>query len=172
MATGANTYGTVAGVERLIGDIVTSRTFGSGTVPTLTQAEAELDNVAAEINAELDVYGYTVPISSANYATAYAAAKAANEYGAAARLLGTIPAEAYNSDEDIEGTSPSRSEMYERLLTRFLKRIKEGRLRAGMREGRLSNTYSGSRLDDDSEVKVPFFTRDMDMYPGSRSLTE
>ena len=167
-----NTYGTVAGIERLIGDIVPSRTFGVSTVPSTTQAEAELDNVAAEINAELDVQGYTVPVDVTNYPTAYAAAKAANEYGAAARLLSTIPSEAYNPDEEVVDTGESRPQQYEKLLNRFIKRIRGRFLRAGMRQGRLSRVYAGSQADDNGNNKIPLFTRGMDSYPGARSLTE
>ncbi len=172
MAPGANTYGTVAGLERLIGDIVPSRTFAVGTVPSTTQAEAELDNVAAEINAELDVQGYTVPISSVDYPTAYAAAKAANEYGAAARLLSTIPSEAYDPTEQVEEIGESRPQQYEKLLNRFLARVKNNRLRAGRRVGRLSRVFTGAQEDDDGNAKKPLFTRDMDSYPGGRVFTE
>ncbi len=172
MAVGANTYGEVAGLQRLIGDIVASRTFAVGTVPSLVQAEAELDNVAAEINAELDVQGYTVPIDAVNYPTARAAAKAANEYGAAARLLSTIPSETYDPAEQVEETGESRPQQYEKLLNRFLNRIKNNRLRAGRRVGRLSRVFTGAQEDADGNAKIPLFTRDMDSYPGGRVFTE
>ena len=172
MSVGANTYGAVAGLERLIGDIVASRTFGTGTVPTLVQAEAELDNVAAEINAELDVQGYAVPIVNADFPTAYAAAKAANEYGAAARLLSTIPSEAYDPAEQVEEIGESRPQQYEKLLNRFLARIKNQRLRSGRRVGRLSRVFSGAQEDENGNEKSALFTRDMDSYPGGRVFTE
>ena len=172
MAVDLNTYGKVSGLERLIGDIVTSRTFGLGTTPSLAQAEAELDNVAAEINAELDVQGYTVPINATDYPTARAAAKAANEYGAAARLLSTIPSEAYDPAEQVEETGETRPQQYEKLLNRFLARIKNQRLRAGRRVGRLSRIFAGSQADEDGYEKKPLFTRDQDSYPGSRRLVE
>jgi hypothetical protein len=172
MTVGANTYGEIAGLQRLIGDIVANRTFAVGTTPSLVQAETELDNVAAEINAELDVQGYTVPISATDYPTARAAAKAANEYGAAARLLSTIPSEAYDPAEEVVDTGESRPQQYEKLLNRFLARIKNNRLRAGRRVGRLSRVFAGSQADDDGYEKNPLFTRDQDSYPGSRSLTE
>lgn len=172
MAVDANTYGTVEGIQRLIGDIVADRTFGVDTTPSTTQAEAELDAVAAEINAELDAYGYTVPIDSTNYPYAYNAAKAANAYGAAARLLSTIPSEAYDSDDQVVDTGESRPQQYEKLLNRFLKRVREYKIRAGMRKGRLSRVHAGSQDDDEGYEKKPLFTRGMDRYPGRTALTE
>lgn len=172
MSVGANTYGTVADIQRLIGDIVPDRTFSGSTTPTTTQVEAELDNVAAEINAALDVAGYTVPISSGDYPTAYAAAKAANNYGAAARLLSTMPQETYDPDEQVVDTGESRPQQYEKLLNRFIKRIGEYKIRAGYRKGRLSRMYAGASEDEDGFEKKPLFTRDMDVYPGSRSFTD
>lgn len=166
MTVGANTYAEREDVERLIGDIVPSRTFTESTTPSLAQAEAELDNVAAEINAELDAAGYTVPISETGYPVAYKAAGAANAYGAAARLLSTSPAEAFDADEQIVETGENRPQQYEKLLNRFLKRIREYRLRAGYRKGRLSRAFAGASEDADGYNKQPMFTRDMDRYPG------
>ena len=102
MTVGANTYGAVAGIQRLIGDIVESRTFTTGTVPTLAQVETELDNAAAELNNALDQAGFTVPVNATDYPTARAFLKAANEYGAAAVLLSTVPSEGYQPDEEVE----------------------------------------------------------------------
>ena len=90
MAVGANTYGTVAGVEKLVGDLVASRTFGAGTVPTLAQVEGILDDVASDLNRELESAGYTVPVTSVD-ATALAFLRASNNYGAAAVVLGMLP---------------------------------------------------------------------------------
>ena len=101
MTVGANTYAAVTDVQRLIGDIVADRTFGAATEPSITQAEAELDNTAFELNEALDVAGYTVPVDSTAYPTAYGAMVAANAYGASARLLGTIPTEAYDPDQEM-----------------------------------------------------------------------
>lgn len=164
MALDANTYGTVAGVERLIGDIVASRTFSESTVPTLAQAEAELDNVAADLNSALDVMGYTVPVDETNYAYAYGFLKAANEYGAAARLLGTIPTEAYDPDEQMVDTGATRAQMYERYLNQALKRIWDRKLKAGMSTGRFSKMKSGPQDKD------PLYRRRMGEYPGARIL--
>ena len=164
MPLDANTYGTVAGVERLIGDIVASRTFTISTTPTLAQAEAELDNVAADINSALDVMGYTVKVDSTNYPHAYNFLKAANEYGAAARLLGTIPTEAYDPDEQMTDTGTTRAQMYERYLNQALKRIWDRKLKAGMTTGRFSQMRAGAQDKD------PLYRRRMEEYPGARIL--
>jgi hypothetical protein len=166
MTLGANTYGTVAGVQRLIGDIVESRTFGTGTVPTLAQVEEELDNAAAELNNELDVNGYTVPVNAADFPTARAYMKAANEYGAAAVLLGTIPAQAYAPDDEVDTGSENRAKQYNQKFQAAKKAIGEKRVRAGMRVGRLANVFSGSQEDAEGNEKDPLFTRGMDDYPG------
>ncbi len=172
MTVDANTYGTVAGVQRLIGDIVDSRTFSTGTVPTLVQCEAELDNVADDINAALDAMGYTVPVSSANYSAAYGFLAAANDYGAAARLLGTIPTEAYDPDEQATDMGATRAQMYERYLNRAIKRIWDRNLRAGMRKERFADLKVGASLDTNGETKSPLYRRRMEEYPGARVLPE
>jgi len=170
MALDSNTYGTVAGVERLIGDIVASRTFTTGTVPTLVQCEAELDNVAADINSALDVMRYTVKVSETDYPYAYNFLAAANEYGAAARLLGTIPTEAYDPDEQMVDMGVTRAQMYERYFNQALKRIWDRKLRAGMAEGRFDKLRAGAATDDDGNTKDPLYRRRMGEYSGARIL--
>jgi len=157
-----NTYGTVEGIQRLIGDIVKDRTFSETTVPSTEQVEAELDNVAADINSALDVMGYTVPVDETSYPYAYGFLKAANEYGASARLLGTIPTEAY--DPQMVDTGASRPQMYERYLNQALKRIWDRKLKAGMTEGRFSKLKTGAQEKD------PLYRRRMGEYPGARVL--
>lgn len=171
MTVGANTYGEVAGIQKLIGDIVESRTFTTGTVPTLAQVESELDNQAADLNRELDQAGYIVPVGEVDYPTAYAFLVAANEYGAAAVLLSTIPANSFNPDDEIEQTGETRAITYSNKFKSALKAIREYRIRAGMRVGRLSRVFAGSQEDDQGNEKEPIFTRGMDDYPGRRNLT-
>ena len=48
-----NVYGTISGIEALIGDIVNSRTFTDTTVPSYTEVQKLIDGVASEINVEL-----------------------------------------------------------------------------------------------------------------------
>lgn len=167
MTVGANTYGTVAGIQRLIGDIVENRTFDATTVPTVTEVEAELDNAAADLNRELDQVGYTVPVSETDYPTAYAFLKAANAYGAAAVLLSTVPAEGFEPTEEVESPSTTRAQTYANKFKSALKAIRENRLRAGRRKGRLEDMFAGSQEDDEGNEKKPIFTRGMDTYPGS-----
>ena len=165
-----NTYGTVAGVERLIGDIVADRTFAEGTVPSLEQCEASLDAIADVINAQLDYKGYTVPVVVATYPHAHGLLEEANNNGAAARLLGTIPTQSYLPDEQSEEGGDTRAQMYERYLNQVLKAIDNGKFRAGMRKGIMDDFRVGASKDEDGTLKEPLFRRRMDEYPGSRSL--
>jgi len=166
MTVGANTYGTVAGVQRLIGDIVESRAFTISTVPTLAQSEEELDNAASELNNELDVNGYAVPVVLATFPTAFGYLKAANEYGAAAVLLGTIPGQAYAPDDEVDTGSENRAKQYNQKFQAAKKAIGDKKVRAAMRVGRLANVYTGAQEDADGNVKDPLFKRGMDDYPG------
>lgn len=123
-------YGTKEGIERLIGDIVSGRKFSTSTTPSIAQVEQELTNVAAEIDNALSVMDYVVPVDEAIDPYAYAFLKAANEYGAAARLLATIPTEAYDPSEQMEDIGNLRAQMYERHLKNALKLIWEAKLSA------------------------------------------
>lgn len=167
MAVDANTYAEKEDVERLIGDIVEDRTFSDTTVPSTTQVEKELDNAAADLNRELDQVGYTVPVDESDYPTAYQFLKAANAYGAAAVLLSTVPSEGFEPTEDVETPSTTRAQTYANKFKSALKAIRENRLRAGRRVGRLSRVFAGSQEDDEGNEKKPIFTRGMDTYPGS-----
>lgn len=159
-------YAVQADIERLIGDIVENRTFGVGTVPTAVQVTAEIDNAAAEIDAALDAAGYTAPVVQADFPVAYAFLKAANAYGAAAVLLGTIPAQAYAPDDEVDTGSENRAKMYNQKFQAALKKIAEYKIRATMRQGRLSRVFTGSQEDADGNTKDPLFVRGMDDYPG------
>ena len=170
MPVDTNTYAEHEDVERLIGDIVSGREFDETTTPSLAQVEAELDNAAADLNRELDQVGYTVPVSETSYPTARKFLKAANAYGAAAVLLSTIPAEAYNPEDEVETGGEDRGKTYSIKFNHALKAIRENKLRAGRRKGRLADAFAGSQETDDGEEKLPIFTRGMDDYPGRRSL--
>jgi hypothetical protein len=167
MTVGANTYAEHEDVERLIGDIVADRDFDTDTVPTLAQVEAELDNAAADLNRELDQVGYTVPVDETTWPTAYAFLKAANAYGAAAVLLTVVPANNFNPDDEVEQTGETRATTYSNKFKSALKAIRENRLRAGRRVGRLSRVFAGSQEDENGNEKKPIFTRGQDAYPGS-----
>ncbi len=172
MSVDTNTYGDVAGVERLIGDIVPSRSFSGSTVPSTTQVEAELDNVAAELNALLDVAGYAAPVVLADFPFAYNALKAANIYGAAGRLLATIPSESYDPDDQIIEGGTTRGQMYERYLNQMKKQIMDHMLKATMTDSRFGYFICGGAEDDDGNTRSPIFKRgDLD-YPGTVNMTE
>lgn len=174
MAVDANTYGTVARVEAMVGDLVADRTFadgGSPTIPSLTEVELFLDDVASEINVELDYMNYTVPVSASNFPAAHAFLAAANSAGAAAKVLGMLPAESYVDPEN-EESAAGRKQFLDRQLWLAIKRIREGRFRADMRQSRLADFRIGSRLDDDSYTKLPLFTRDKFNYPNTTPIVE
>ena len=165
---GANTYGSEAGVEKLVGDLVAGRDFGAGTVPTTTQVEGVLDDIAADLNRELDVEGYTVPVNATDYPTARAFLVAVNNYGAAAVILGMFPVGAYNPNAEEQGNS--RAEMYQKRLNSAIKMIREHRLKAGMTTQRFALVFSGGQEDEDGNEKLPLFQRGQTDYPSSRSL--
>ena len=174
MAVGANSYGTVARVELLVGDLVASRTFSTTTTPTIAQVEQMIDDTAYEINAALRSNGYTVPVanSSPNVET-FGVLRAANSYGAAALVLAMLPSEAWvsNSEADIEITKSRRS-FYEKKFNDIIKAINSFKLYA-TRTGDSMEAYAGSQEDTESgETKLPIFTRSQTDYPGSRTLQE
>lgn len=172
MTVGANTYGSVAGVQALVGDLVDSRTFSGSTVPTTTQVEAFLDDMAADLNRELEAAGYTVPVNSTNYPTAYAWLAKANEHGAAALVLVTMPQEGFDPAADVEAGGTSRSDMYIRLFNSALKVIANNKLKAGRDRNRMAGIYAGARLDSSGDEKTPLFTRTLHEYPGLRSTAQ
>ncbi len=171
MAVDTNTYAEHEDVERLIGDIVLNREFDPTTVPTLDQVEAELDAAAMDLNRELDQTGYTVPVVEADWPTSYGFLKAANAYGAAAVLLSTVPSEGYDPVEEVETPGITRAQTYANKFKSALKAIRESRLRAARRKGRLADAFAGSQETDEGATKLPIFTRGEDDYPGRRTLT-
>lgn len=172
MALDANTYGTVARVEALVGDLVASRTFGSVTIPTLSQVETFLDDIAVQLNMELERTGYTVPVSSSANPQAFRYLRYSNSCGAAALVLSTMPVGAYTDPTTENGAlSQGRRHFLERQLSNALKIIREGSLPAS-RSAYPSRVYAGSQEDEDGNKKLPIFTRSLTDYPASRSLTE
>ena len=121
-------YGSIAGVQELVGDIVQGRTFTDDTTPSTTTVQSILDSVEAIINVELKQQGYAIPVTSSDDA-AHALLIWANDCGAAARTLSTIPTESFTNTES-EGFGGSRREMLDRELHRTLERIKKRELPA------------------------------------------
>jgi len=171
MAVGANSYGSVARIEGLIGDLVASRTFSATTIPTTTEVEAFIDDIAAQINVALEQAGYTVPVATATNAAAHAYLVSVNSMGAAALILATQPAEAYVEPGD-ESPAQGRRQYYQSRLREAIKLIGEQKLPAARDTGLAARIFAGSQEDADGNTKKPIFTRAMSDYPGSRTLTE
>ena len=174
MTVGSYTYGTVAKVEALVADVVASRVFATGTVPTLAQVEAFLDDTASQIHATLAEGGYTIPTKTALTASAPRAAdwlSLLNVYGACALVLQTLPYEAQSAA--LPDAPPSRGNWFQKRFEDGLERMRKGNFLAVMgltRTGRYDLVFAGSQEDDDGEEKHPFFKRGMDDYVGSRTL--
>lgn len=159
MAVDPNSYGSEVGIERLIGDMVVGRDFGAGTTPTTTQVEAEIDAAAADLNRELDAFGYVAPVVVGDDPIAHAFLVTANNYGAAATLLGTLPPSAFNPAVDPEAEVTSRMAMYQNRFSHALKVIRQYRLNATMATSRFGNMAAGARTNDDGEVNKPLMKR-------------
>ncbi len=176
MTLGSYTYGTVARVEALAGDVVASRTFGTGTTPTLAQVETLLDDIASEMHMAMAAAGYTIPTSAEVTANAPRAAgwlALTNSYGACALVMQSLPYEAQTAA--LPDAPPSRGNWFRKRYEDGLKQIKGGVLATlGLSQSTAVSElpYAGQRLDDDGNVKLPLFTRGMSDYPGSRELTE
>lgn len=170
MAVGANTYGTVVRVETLVGDLVPSRDFTTSTIPTEAQVEQALDDVAAEINVELEWAGYTVPVASSTNATAHAYLVAANSAGAAARVMTMVPGLGFSEFGDTESPATTRRQSLQQQLDRCIKRIREHRLvAAGV--GRLDDFRVGGEKDQDGNTKLPIFRRGLHRRPNEITLS-
>ena len=172
MAVGANTYGSVARVSALVGDVVAARTFGAGTVPTVTEVEGILDDIASEINVELEGARYTLETASdlaTNQPRVSDFLIALNSWGAAAAVLDTLPLISVAAGLDGAGEGGGRRDALNRRYLSGLKRIREKRLNATRSAIRVK---VGSAVDDDGNVKKPIFTREGTTWPGTVSLVE
>lgn len=169
MVLDANTYGTVARVEIHVGHLVASRTFSGSTVPTTTQVETLLDDVADELNHALRVGGYTVPVAvTGNDKEANGLLARANSAGAAMEVLNLFPTVAVDPDQPdpIGNQKSTLSAIYKRVLDAII----EGVFAATKDTGRISRTHVGSYQDADGKTKAPIFTRNQDGFPGTRTL--
>lgn len=175
MAVAATTYGTVAKVEALVGDVVASRTFTSGTVPTLAQAESFLDDIASQIHAAMAEGGYTPPTATVLSIDAPRASgwlSLLNVQGACALVLQSLPYEAQAAA--LPDAPPSRGNWFQKRFEDGLEQVRGNFLLfLGLsRSGRLDKVFAGAQEDSDGNTKLPLFKRGMDDYPSSRSLTE
>lgn len=168
MAVDAASYGATTGVERRVGDLLTARALTSSTIPSLSQVELIIDDVAADLNTALQAAGYSVPVSTGDpYAHRWL--QAVNEDGAAAAVLATMPVTAIRVSMDDAG---NRANYYYQRFQDGLKRIDEGKLRITRTQTRLHGVASGAATDSDGNTKLPIFTRGMGRYPGTVSMTE
>lgn len=161
------TYGSVAGVEGLIGDIVLNRVFTDTTFPSVQTVQNLLDAVASELNVELKQSGYQAPVVASSDPVAYRLLMHTNDAGAAAKTLGTLPLETYNPP-GLGSPSNSRMSLFENTYLQALDRIRRQELPATRDAGWVSQFKSGSYKDlDTGEIKKAIFTRAMTDFPGT-----
>jgi len=166
----SNSYGTSTGIERLIGDIVISRAFTTTTVPNSTTVELFIDDIASELNRELAASGYQVPVSTTANPLEHRWLESINDKGAAAMILGSMPAVSFAPGFEDAGTN--RAEMFIGFFTRALTAIQEHRFTADRTRGRLGAVFSGSQSDTNGSRKKPLFKRDDGRRTGIDSFTE
>ena len=121
---------------------------GAATTPTTTQAEAIIDQIAAEIDLVLESQGYTVPVTTPT--TFVNALKAVNAYGAAALIeAGMFPAVTE------KGQSPHwkvLDDKYKEWLT-------------DLKDGRVPSTLSAALIGTDVGGFYTDACEDTDEYP-------
>lgn len=171
MAVGANSYGTVAKVEAMVGDLVASRTFAVSTTPTLAQVESFIDERASELNVALAYSGYTVPVDSDNDPTTHEWLAYINSVGASLSVLSALPAMSW-AEPGEEIPSQGRRQYYENIWRSAIKRIESQRLSASGSGHRSNELKAGSAQDSSGNTKNPIFTRSLTDFPGSRTLVD
>jgi hypothetical protein len=174
MAVDADTYGTIARLQALIGDVVSGRVFadgGSATTPSLTDAEAFLDDTAGELNTLLTQSEYAVPVVVGTDKAAFNYLRYVNTCGAAALVLDALPAESYSAP-GMEVPASGRKQHFQNIYLAALKLIKDEKLSATrISDGsHLGPLKIGSQKNSDGNTKNPIFIRGRTDYPGSRSL--
>ena len=172
MALDSDTYGTVARVERLVGDLVQGRSFSLNSIPTLAQVEGFLDDTASELNSALTFAEYTVPVVVGTDTAAFNYLAHGNSCGAAFLVLDALPAEAYTEPGE-ESPSQGRKQSYERIFWNLIKVIKAEQIPAEKTSGGtiLAPFKVGSAMDANGNTTKPIFTRSLTDNPSSRSLT-
>jgi hypothetical protein len=172
MAVSSRSYSTVSDVEVRVGDLVSSRTFTTGTTPTKIQVEGLIDQSAGELNMTLARMKYTTPVTSAADPDAHLVLKAANADGASARILATLPAEAFAmnvTEEEARG----RGEYYQRQFNHVLKTIRDGVFEATRSRSLGKGIMVGSAETRSGVKKLPYFERGAFEFPGTgRRLKE
>ena len=172
MSLDSDTYGTVAKVESLVGDLGQGRVFSLNSQPTLGQVELFLDDAAAELNSALTYSGYTVPVVVGTDKSAFNYLLLGNSCYAAVLVLDALPAESY-AEPGEEVPAQGRKQSLEKIYRRLLKTMTDEKLPADRVSGGtiLGDIKFGSQKDSDGNTKNPIFIRGMTDYPSSRSLT-
>lgn len=167
MAVDANTYGTVQRVMDRLGDL-----FPDGDASTIDrlsvdQVERLLDDIASEMNALLQAYGYTAPISIATNEFAYEHARTANVAGACAQILNSMPGLAFDPDSPDE-IAGNRRAAFQAQYNRWLKMVRDREIAAAQAIGLIDRFKVGSATDRKTGLeKKPAFSRAMFDFPGS-----
>lgn len=177
MVVGAFTYGTVARVTSLVGEIVLARTFAGDTIPTDSDIESFLDDTAADIHAVMINQGFTPPSRSSIELTL----PRLNEYLRATNSVcaAVVALMSMSQEASFPGTPDGGQTRSQRLQTRctmMMKRLSDTEYLENSGLSRVRTITDGltvgSRLDADGNVNKPFFKRGMDDYAGTRSLIE
>lgn len=177
MAVDADSYGTVARVEAIVGDIAANATdpreFATTTIPTLEQVEGFIDDVASELNVALINAGYTSPVVVGTDKAAFNYLRHANSCGAVLLVLDSLPLDAYETPNP-GGPPTGRRGHCQNVYLAALRIIEQERLTADRATGgtHLSDLKVGSATDSDGNTNKPIFKRGDTDYPSSRSLTK
>ena len=156
-------YGTVAGIESLIGDSVPGRVYSNTTVPSLDTVTTILDAVDAEINLELKQQGYVTPVDVTNTDVIKHLAYA-NSCGAAARILSTMPMQSYTQVDEGDSGGDRRS-MLDRELWHCIQRIRRFELVAERTQSNTGKLQVFTQKNG-ARTRKPTFTRDKFDYQG------
>ena len=176
MALNSYTYGTIARVERIIGDIVDSRKFSELTSPDKFNIEGILDDVASEIHIELAKYGYDVKTNASLLTLAPRVQlflQHMNCIGAAVYILNTISVEAFVPQD--ENGSMTRAQ---RLWATYKRLLGQINTQAFSRLGLTKNSmiteglFVGSYKDKDGNINKPGFKRGGFDFDGTTDLIE
>ena len=167
MSVNDYTYGTVTGIQAKMGWVVPTRVFSGNTVPTVSQVENILDQIASEIHAKLTEAGYPVStkvIVTSNAPRAVKWLEMLNEAGACAEIAMSF---AIAGDSQSGADYPASywknryKEGKEMIMGRFLNDLGLTRTNALS-----SHLVSTSYEDTDGVVKEPFFKKRMWEVPG------
>ena len=175
MTVDASTFCAASDLSPLVGDIVSNRTFTAVTSPSITDAEAACDNVAAIIHAKLAEEGYplfTNAVMLATYPYAQPFLKALNVYGACSFLLQSIPGMAVDPS-DASAPNARANQMKKRFddgLASLKGQVLDnlGLQRLVRRTQRITAVQNFDPVT--GFHNEPFFRRGMTDIPGSRSL--